>query len=147
MKVNKKILKVIGLTLMLILVQSCYKIKDKSQLIYGNIICVDTNNVGMSNIKYRVYEKEFKYSNPKTFLEGETDQNGKSYFEFNPPSNSKWDYYLQMNLASFPTNYSVTFERGHSNMLLFGSSEPNKLDINDVDSYGMNDLIIRFTPK
>ena len=56
MKIYKKV-SILSATVLLILsIQSCYKIKSKYHTIYGTVCCVDTNNVGISGIKYRIYE-------------------------------------------------------------------------------------------
>ena len=87
----KTILKLILLSFILLSIQSCYKRKD-TETIKGTITCIDTvNNVGVSGVKYTIYERKYikKAFEDRVYIEGETNQNGKAFFEFERPKNKK----------------------------------------------------------
>ena len=145
MNIYKKVSILSAIVFLILNMQSCYKIKTKS-LIYGTVCCVDTNNIGISGIKYRIYEKKHKYDNPKSFIEGETDQNGVAHFEFKPPSSSKWNYYIQV-LPSSIKDYPIVFTtQGHNYMFLFRTiddlDERKEFNLNDPSTYSENDLVL-----
>ena len=141
---NQKKSLVVFITVMLLFtLQSCYKIKEKDST-KGTITCVDTSNAGISGVRYRIYEKQLTYDNPKTFIEGETDQNGKAYFEFKQPESSKWFYYIEIIPSSFPANFRAVPQRGHSNQMLLTTTTYDDPD-NPYDN--SNDIIIYFYPE
>jgi len=133
-----------------IVLLSCSKIKNKKEFVFANICCIDTNNVGISNVKYRVYEKKYSYGNPKTVLTGETDQDGKAFFKFNPTIERGKSYHLQVLTTPQLENYDITIQRGNNFMELETSNslgDDYKFDLNDPNTYTSNDLILIFTPK
>ena len=147
MKTTKQILL---FSFIFLVLQSCYKRKDE-ETIKGTITCVDTvNNVGISGIKYTIYENKEKRKDTEqtVFLEGETDVNGKAYFEFERPKNKKkWGYFLTFDLSSFPNN--LLFDDSevlYKNGFYIGSNNDLIPLYNIYGEYDNNDINLNFYP-